>query len=203
MGCILSAASCNKWFCDEVLKENDYSALQNEINSELFGNNDVYFLPYLMGERTPVNDTDATGMFIGLRPDTSREKMLLAVLEGVAFAIRDSVEIAKELGIEIKSSTVCGGGAKSPLWMKILCNVLGIELNIPETEEGPGYGAALLAMVACGKYPSVKDCVGISIKETLTPDLELTAKYNEKYEKYKKIYPSVKDLFANLKGEQK
>jgi len=203
MGCILSAASCNKWFCDEVLKEKDYSALQAEIPSELPGHNDVYFLPYLMGERTPVNDTNATGMFIGLRPDTSREKMLLSILEGVAFAIRDSVEIARDLGIEIKSSTVCGGGAKSPLWMKILCNVLGIELNLPETEEGPGFGASLLAMVACGQYSSVEDCVGISIKETLTPDPKLTEKYNAKYEKYKKIYPSVKDLFANLKGEEK
>ena len=107
MGCMLSAALCNMWFCGEILNTNDYAAEQAAMTDSMLGNNNVYFLPYLMGERSPINDTDATGMFIGLRPNTTRKEMLLAVLEGVAVGIRDSIEVAKSLGIDIKTSTVC------------------------------------------------------------------------------------------------
>lgn len=198
MGCILSAASCNKWFCDEILKTKDYGAEQKNITDEMLGENNVFFLPYLMGERSPINDTDATGMFIGLRPDTKRHQMLLSVLEGVAFAIRDNVEIAKKLGIDIKTSTVCGGGARSSLWIKILANVLNIRLCVPEVEEGPGMGAAILAMTACGDSKNPADKAEIIIKETVTPDPEIVARYENKYNKFKEIYPSVKDLYKFL-----
>ena len=201
MGCILSAASCNKWFCDYVLNINDYASEQAKITDAMLGANEVFFLPYLMGERSPVSDTNATGMFIGLRPDTSGTDMLLAVLEGVAFAVRDNVEIAKSLGISIEKSTVCGGGAKSKLWMKILANVLNIEINIPTTEEGPGFGGALLAMVASGAYASISECVNVEIKEKITPDKELTALYEKRYNKFKKLYPNVKNLYKELKEE--
>ena len=200
MGCILSAASCNMWFCDKVLKEGDYSAVQAEIDEAELGGGDIFFLPYLMGERSPINDTDATGLFIGLRPDTTRSDMLLAVLEGVAFAVRDNVEIAKKLGIDIRESTVCGGGAKSPLWMKILANVLDINLCMPNVEEGPGLGAAQLAMVASGQYGSLGEIPGVQIRETIIPERALVGKYNKKYEKFKKIYPSVKALYKELKN---
>lgn len=196
MGCMLSAASCNKWFCDEVLKTDDYAAQQKYITDDMLGKNNVYFLPYLMGERSPINDTDATGMFIGLRPDTTRYDMLLAVLEGVAFAIRDSLEIAKSLGLTITKSTVCGGGAKSKLWMKILANVLGIELHIPKTEEGPGYGGALLAMTACDRNNFMDD--NIEIKDVISPDKDLTCLYQQRYDKFREIYPSVKELYKKL-----
>lgn len=195
MGCMLSAASCNKWFCDEVLKTKDYKGEQENIQDDMLGKNNVYFLPYLMGERSPINDTDATGMFIGLRPDTNRYDMLLAVLEGVAFAIRDSLEVAKKLGIKIEKSTVCGGGAKSKLWMKILANVLNIELHIPKTEEGPGYGAAQLAKKACDNSYCFNQT---EIKEVIMPDSELSRLYQEKYDKFAKIYPSVKELYKNI-----
>ena len=200
MGCILSAASCNMWFCDKVLKEGDYAAVQAEIDEGKPGGGDIFFLPYLMGERSPINDTDATGLFIGLRPDTTRSDMLLAVLEGVAFAVRDNVEIAKKLGIDICESTVCGGGAKSPLWMKILANVLDINLCMPNVEEGPGLGAAQLAMVASGQYGSLGEIPGVQIRETIIPERALVEKYNKKYEKFKKIYPSVKALYKELKN---
>ena len=95
-----------------------------------------------MGERSPHNDANARGTFIGLTMDSTRADMYQAVLEGVAFAIRDSFEVAKSLGIEIKASKICGGGAKSPLWRKIIANVLNIRLDIIESEEGPGYGGA-------------------------------------------------------------
>lgn len=198
MGCILSAASCNKWFCDEILKVSDYAEEQAKIDVDILGNNNVFFLPYLMGERSPINDTNATGMFIGLRPDIKREHMLLAVLEGVAFAIRDNLEIAKKIGVDIAKSTVCGGGAKSYLWLKILSNVLNIELCIPKAEEGLGFGAALLAMCAYDKCKNIRDCVNTEIKEIIKPEYNLSKRYEAKYAKFKKIYPSVKDLYKTL-----
>lgn len=201
MGCILSAASCNKWFCDEILKTENYAQEQSEITDDMLGCGEVFFLPYLMGERSPINDTNATGMFIGLRPDTKRSDMLLAVLEGVSFAVRDNLEIARSLGIEIKKSTVCGGGTKSKLWMKILANILNLELITSEAEEGPGYGAAKLSMVAAGEYADIKECVGIEIKEIIKPDEKLVALYESKYKKFKKIYPNIKELYKEIKEE--
>lgn len=201
MGCILSAASCHKWLCDKILFNKDYTALENEIDANLLGKNELFFLPYLMGERSPLNDTDATGMFIGLRPNTTRSEMLLSVLEGVSFAIRDNLEIARSLGIDVKSSCLCGGGAKSPLWRKILANVLNIELNIPVAEEGPGYGSVILSMVGAGEYADVCECADalVKTKDTVFPSDELSALYEERYSKFKKIYPAVMDLYKEIK----
>ena len=201
MGCILSAASCNKWFCEDILKTDDFSKEQVNITDDKLGNNHVYFLPYLMGERSPINDTDARGTFTGMRLDTSRSDMLQAVLEGVAFAIRDNIEIAKSSGIEINQSSLCGGGAKSPLWQKIFCNVLNIPITLPVTEQGPGYGGAMLAMVGSGEYNSVKSCADklVTIKTTIYPDPQIAERYDEQYKKFRQIYPSVKQLFKEIK----
>ncbi|MBQ8183711.1 MAG: xylulokinase [Clostridia bacterium] len=201
MGCILSAASCNKWLCEDILKTSDYASEQLNITDDKLGRNDVYFLPYLMGERSPVNDTDARGVFIGMRLDTKREDIVQAVLEGVAFAVRDNFEIAKEAGVNILRSTLCGGGAKSPLWRKIMADVLNIPIDIPSAEEGPGYGGAVLAMVGDGIYDSVSQCAEkfVSIKGTVEPDPEIVERYNERYKKFKEIYPAVKDVFKLIK----
>lgn len=200
MGCMLSAASCNKWLCDEIFRTTDYAAEQKDITNDMLGCNRVFFLPYLMGERSPINDTNARGTFTGMTMDTKREDLVLAVLEGVAFAIRDSFEVARKLGIDITRSKICGGGAKSRLWCEIFANVLGIPLDIPQTEEGPGYGGAMLAMVGCGLYENVNDCVKALVKTTATiePKPELSAKYEERYQIFKKIYPAMKELFADM-----
>ncbi len=201
MGCMLSAASCNKWFAEEILKENDFSELQRDITDEMLGNNTVYFLPYLMGERSPINDTDARGVFLGMTLDTRREDMVLAVLEGVAFAIRDSFEVAKNLGLDIKESCLVGGGAKSPLWRRIIANVLGIRLNILKTEQGPGMGGAILAMTGAGEYASVNEAAQtlLAISQTVEPDERLTSLYEDRYNKYRQIYPALKNVFKALK----
>ena len=200
MGCILSAASCNKWFYEEILKTRDYNGEQTGIEDENLGKNHVYFLPYLMGERSPINDTDARGLFIGMRSDTTRQDMVQAVLEGVAFAFRDNLEIAKSLGIDVKVSTICGGGAKSKLWQKIIANILNIELEIPDVEEGPGLGAAMLAMVACGEYKTISDCAENLVvkKDKILPDAKIATRYETAYSRYKKIYPSIKQLYKEL-----
>ena len=150
MGCMLSAASCNKWFMDEILKERDYAKEQAEIKN--LGENKVFFLPYLMGERSPHNDPKVRAMFYGMNLGTTRSEMYQSVLEGVAYGLRDSLEVAREMGLVIEKATLCGGGAKSPLWRAILANILKLELAIPESEEGPGLGAAILAAAACGKH---------------------------------------------------
>ena len=201
MGCMLSAASCNKWFCEDILKTADYAAEQAEITDERLGRSRVFFLPYLMGERSPINDTDARACFIGMSMDTSRSDLTQAVLEGVAFAIRDSFEVAKSLGIKLTHSMLCGGGAKSPLWRRILAGVLNIRLDLPQTEEGPGYGGAMLAMVGCGAYGSVAACAEqlVRVRETVEPDPALAARYEERYQKFRKIYPAMKKLFQEVK----
>ena len=200
MGCMLSAASCNKWLLEDILGTSDHNAEQSAIREERLGENHVFFLPYLMGERSPINDTKARGTFIGMTMDTSRADLVQAVLEGVAFAIRDSVEVARSLGITISTSKICGGGAKSALWKKILANVLDCTLEVPVSEQGPGMGGAMLAMVACGEYESVSDCCKkiVSVESTVEPDLELVSKYEARYQQFKKIYPAMKTLFPEI-----
>ena len=123
------------------------------------------------------------------------------MLEGVAFAIRDCFEVAKGIGICVECSKMCGGGAKSPLWRKIMANVLNIPLELPQTEEGPGYGAAMLAMVGTGLYPDVSSCADtlVTVRETIEPDPALAARYEAQYRKFQKIYPTMKSLFQEIK----
>ncbi len=195
MGCMLSAASCNKWWMDEIIGTKDYAAEQKGI--EKLGENHVFFLPYLMGERSPINDPMARATFTGITMDTTRADMTQAVLEGVAFALRDSFEVARSLGVDIKRSKICGGGAKSPLWKKIVANVLNIKIDVIESEEGPALGGAMLAAVANGEYASVQAAADAIVKivDTVEPDPELVAKYEARYQEFKRIYPALKPVF--------
>ena len=197
MGCILSAASANGWWMDKILGTNDYAGEQSQITDDDLGNNNVYFLPYLMGERSPHNDEFARGTFTGMTMDTDRTDMTQAVLEGVAFAIRDSFEVAKSLGINVTETKICGGGAKSPLWRKMIANILNIKVSVPVTEEGPALGAAMLAAVGTGAYKNVEEAAShiVKIKETIEPDKEIAARYEKKYQQFKKIYPALKSVF--------
>lgn len=198
MGCMLSAASCNKWWMEDILKTKDFVSEQENIDN--LGENKVFFLPYLMGERSPHNDPAARGTFIGMSMDTKREDMTLAILEGVTFALRDSLEVAKSLGIEIKKTMICGGGAKSPLWKRLVANIMNVEVEVPISEEGPGFGAAILAAVGCKEYGSVEEAAKniIKVKERIKPDAELVAKYEDRYQKFKKIYPALKGIFKEI-----
>ena len=198
MGCMLSAASCNKWWMDEIIGTKDYAAEQKQI--EKLGENYVYFLPYLMGERSPHNDPNARGAFIGMSMDTARSDMTQAVLEGVAYALRDSLEVAKSLGIHLERTKICGGGAKSPLWRKMIANVLNLKVDVIESEEGPALGGAMLAAVACGEYRSVEEIAAkvVKVVNTVEPEAELVEKYEAGYQRFKEIYPACKELFGKL-----
>mgnify|MGYP002508155285 FL=1 len=195
MGCMLSAASCNKWWSEEILKTKDFGAEQAKIAK--LGENQVFYLPYLMGERSPHNNPDARAMFIGMSMDTAREDMTQAVLEGVTFGLRDSLEVAKSLGLQIERTKICGGGARSSLWKKILANIMNLKVDVIESEEGPALGGAMLAAVGCKEYPDVETIAGkvVKVVDTVEPEPELVAKYEERYQKFKKIYPAVKELF--------
>lgn len=199
MGCMLSAASCNKWWNEEILKTTDFAAEQAGIQK--LGENQVFYLPYLMGERSPHNDPDARATFIGMTMDTTREDMTQAVLEGVSFGLRDSLEVARSLGLKIERTKICGGGARSPLWKKMIANIMNMKVDVIESEEGPALGGAMLAAVGCGEYPDVETIAAKMVKvvDTVEPDPELVAKYEGRYQKFRKIYPTVKGLFKELK----
>lgn len=200
MGCMLSAASCNKWWEEQILKTTDFAGEQSKIRR--LGENRVFYLPYLMGERSPHNDPRARALFLGMSMDTTREDMTQAVLEGVAFALRDSLEVARSLGNHISSSRICGGGAKSPLWRRIIANVMNLKLELLENEEGPALGAAMLAAVGCGEYPDVASAAEnlVKVAGTVEPEPELVQKYEERYQKFREIYPAVKALYQTLEA---
>jgi xylulokinase len=210
---MLSAASCNKWWMEDILRDPDMAAAQKEIcagtrgesNSAdagcmALGRNHVYFLPYLMGERSPHNDPEARGAFIGMSMDTTRADMLQAVLEGVAFGLRDSLEVARSSGLKIEKTKICGGGAKSPLWRKMIANIMNLTVETIEAEEGPALGGALLAAVGCGVFKDTKEAAAAVVKVTgeEVPDPELVALYEERYQTFRKLYPALKDVYKEL-----
>ena len=201
MGCMLSAASCNKWWMDDIIGTKDYGGEQKDISDDKLGRNHVYFLPYLMGERSPHNNPDARGAFIGMSMDSSRSDMTQAILEGVAFGLRDSVEVARACGINLTRTKICGGGAKSPLWKKIIANVMNLKVDVIESEEGPALGGAMLAAVACGEYASVEEAASKLVKviDTVEPDPEIAARYEKQYRNFVKMYPALKDVYADIK----
>ncbi len=202
MGCMLSAASCNKWWMEDILRDPDMAAAQAEIGDpdKALGQNHVYFLPYLMGERSPHNDPEARGAFIGMSMDTTRADMLQAVLEGVAFGLRDSLEVARSSGLGITKTKICGGGAKSPLWRKMIANIMNLTVETIESEEGPALGGALLAAVGCGVFRDTKEAAAAVVKVTgqEIPDPTLVARYEERYQTFRKLYPALKDAYKSL-----
>ncbi len=197
LACMLSCASCLKWLNEEIYKTTDYVAEQKKISLSPSDKDSLYFLPYLMGERSPINDPKAKGVFLGLTMDTKRENMTKAILEGVSFAFKDSLLAIKEMGIDIKSAKVIGGGSQSEIWLQILSSVLNLPLLILEKNDGPSYGMALRCLASEKKSESLEEILlrKTKIKKTILPEKEIVDAYQKKYEVYKKIYPAIKNLF--------
>lgn len=195
MGCMLSAASCNKWWSEDILHTENFAGEQDAIRS--LGENHVFYLPYLMGERSPHNNPNARAVFFGMSMDTTRADMTQAVLEGVAFGLRDSLEVARSLGLKIERTKICGGGAKSPLWRKIIANVMNLKVDVPENEEGPAMGGAMLAAVGCKAFTDVEDICRrlVKVVDTIEPEPELVAKYEARYQEFRRLYPALRPLF--------
>lgn len=187
LACTLTAASCQKWWIEDILGAGYGTDL-----SSYSGRSDVFFLPYLMGERSPVNDTSVRGLFYGLSMNTSKEEMTLAVLEGVAFSLKQNVEIIKSLGVDINKAKICGGGTKNKFWVELIASVLGVSIDLPEYEHGGVLGACILAAKGCSKEIG---SAFYGVKETVVPDEKLKCYYEQKYIKYLRLYPAVKDIF--------
>lgn len=199
MGCMLSAAGSLKWWVEDILKRDDYNTLMDEASDAKIQNG-LYFLPYLMGERSPHNDPNARGVFWGLNLTHTQGDMTRAVIEGVAFALRDSFEIVKSLGQNIDEIRINGGGSKNDFWCQMIADVLDTKVVKLETDAGPAYGAAILAAVGAGKFDSVKDACDKLIKttEAFEPIPSQVTAYNRKYNSFSKLYPSIKDLFPQI-----
>lgn len=195
LGCMLSAASANRWWMENILGTSDHAAEQDKFIG--FGENKVFFLPYLSGERTPHNNPYAKGAFIGMTMDTSRGQMTQAVLEGVSYALRDAVEIARSFGIKIDRIRITGGGAKSKLWCELMANIMNVTVEKVACEEGPGYGAAILAAVGCGEFASVEEATDklVKVTDSIEPTKEYAQKYEVLYQKFRTLYPALKDVF--------
>lgn len=199
MGVTLTAAASLKWWIENVNKCADYDEILSEAASAPI-DDELFFLPYLMGERTPHNDPDCRALFIGLNITHSRMNMTRAVLEGVAFSLRDTLQIMKSMGIELSAVSISGGGSKSDLWCSIIADVLNIRVNKLNSDEGPGYGAAILASVGYGAFKTVEEACDkfITITRSLYPDSKNAQLYEQKYQKYAKIYPATKELFTQI-----
>jgi xylulokinase len=192
MGVMLSAAGSLRWLRDAT-GGSPYDALLAEAARWPAGTDGLLFAPYLAGERTPHADPDARGAFVGLELRHDRGALVRAVLEGVAFGLRDSLELARELGLEAAEARVSGGGARSRLWLEIVASVLGIPVRLTEVEEGSAYGAALLGGVAGGVFSSVSQAVSscVAVRETVEPDPSSRPAYEDAYGRYRGLYPAL------------
>jgi xylulokinase len=197
MGVMLSAAGSLQWLADAVGAEP--AALAAEAERWEPGAEGVSFAPYLQGERTPHADPDVRGAFVGLSLRHDRGALARAVLEGVAYGLRDSLELLRALGVDASAGRVSGGGARSRLWLEIVASVLGLPLELTAVEEGSAYGAALLGGVAGGVFASVEAAVAscVRVRETVEPRADWAAAYEEGYARFRSLYPAL----TGLRGE--
>lgn len=201
MGVMLSAAGSLRWYRDTVAPGTDYDELLDPTAAVEPGSEGLLFLPYLTGERTPHPDPLARGAFVGLTVRHEHAHMTRAVLEGVAFGLRDSLELMKQAGLSsIDQVRVSGGGARSPIWRQILADVLNAELVTVNTTEGAAYGAALLAGVGAGVWPDVDAACAATIRVTgsTAPNADAAAKYDALYPAYGALYPALQATFTTL-----
>lgn len=210
MGVTLAAGLALRWFRDHLgLAEraveagggpDAYDLLSSQAAKSSPGARGLFFLPYLNGERTPHADANARGVFFGLSGAHTRADMARAVFEGITYSLRDSVEIMREMGLEIREIRAIGGGAKSSFWRQMQADVFGAAVLTLEVDEGPAFGAALLAMVGAGAYGSVVEAADrtVRVKERREPAKETKAAYDEAYAFYRSLYPALKERYAAL-----
>jgi xylulokinase len=201
MGVTLSAAGSLQWYRDTLAPGESFDSLVAEAEKVAPGSEGLLFLPYLSGERTPYPDPSARGSFVGLTLRHGRGHLTRAVLEGVAFSMRDCFGLLREAGLgSVTEVRVAGGGAKSPLWRRICASVLGVELVGVNSTEGAAYGAALLGAVGEGAFPSVPAAcrAAISITERTAVDPAARDAYERLYPEYRGLYPALKPAFDRL-----
>jgi xylulokinase len=196
MGVMLAAAGSLRWLRDVVAPGESFETLTVEAKPWPPGVESLVFLPYLAGERTPHADPDARAAFVGLSLRHDRGALVRAVLEGVAFGLRDALELLKELGVEPQLGRASGGGARSDLWLRIVASVLEIPLERTAIEEGAAYGAALLGGVAAGVFADVHEAVAacVRIRDRIEPEPAWADTYAREYQRFRALYPALRPL---------
>lgn len=201
MAVMLNAAGTIKWWNEVINNNDDYQSYYDSL-SEADPNELLFFLPYLSGERAPINDPYAKGVLYGLQSHHQKADIDRAIVEGVTFALKDSFEAIKQLNIPIECVRLTGGGAKSDVWAQMIADVLEVTVEKLKNEEGPALGAAILAMVGSGAFPSVGEaCKAIvRVDKTFVPNQSASTSYQIKYGHFRKIYPKLKSLFPDIRS---
>ena len=210
MGVTQGAGLSLKWFRDNfcaaeketarAMGVDEYYLMDKQAEKIAIGSDRLLYLPYLMGERTPHLDPDARGVFFGLSAMHTRPHMLRAVMEGVAYSLRDCVEVCREMGQNVSDMMACGGGGTSPLWRQMLADLYNCEVKTSSSKEGPALGAAILAFVAAGVYSTVEAAADAmtGVDKVQAPVAENVPEYEKYYRLYTSLYPAMKDSFAKL-----
>jgi xylulokinase len=189
-----------QWFRNQLAPGTSYDALMAEAAQSPVGAQGLYWLPYLMGERTPHLDATARGGWIGMTASHTRADLVRAVIEGVSYSQRDCLEIIERLGVSVSSVRASGGGAKSAFWRQLLADILNKRVVTLATQEGSAYGAALLGMAGTGAYASVPEVCRAVIRETASVEPRATesARYQKAHAVYQALYPALRPIFGRL-----
>jgi xylulokinase len=196
MGVTQGAGLSLRWFRDQFCRGASYDELMKEAAEAPPGADGLLWTPYLMGERTPHLDPNARGALVGLTAQHTRAHVIRAILEGVAFSLRDAFTIFRELGVPVKSIRLGGGGARSPLWQQIQADIYGMRVDLIAAEEGAAYGAALLAGVGAGVWRSVEAAceTSVHVAKQVEPITQNVGPMNRRYEEYRKLYPALRAI---------
>ncbi len=200
MGVTQAAGLSLNWFKNNLAKDISYKELDDLCEKLPTGSDKLIYLPYLMGERTPVLDANARGVFFGLSAMHTLAHMARAVMEGVSYSLNNCLDVLKEMNIDVSDMAICGGGGKSKLWRQMISDVYGLDLKTPENDEGPAFGAALLAGVGTGIYDSVADACDktIKMKDKTSTDIKNHEEYEKYYNIYCQLYTDLKERFSML-----
>jgi xylulokinase len=200
MGVTQSAGLSLQWFRNQLAPGADYDALTAEAAQSPAGAQGLFWLPYLMGERTPHLDAAARGGWIGLTNSHRRADLIRAVIEGVSYSQRDCLDIVEGLGVPVSSVRASGGGAQSAFWRQLLADILGKRVVTLATQEGSAYGAALLSLVGTGEYASVPEVCRHAIREveSVSPRTTESAYYGQAHGVYQALYPALKGVFGKI-----
>lgn len=210
MGVTQGAGLSLQWFRNQLGQDavaeasrrgcDPYEVLSEKAAEATAGSEGLFWLPYLMGERTPHLDANARGGWIGLTAKHTRAHLIRSLIEGVSYSLKDCLTIVASLGVDVKVVRASGGGARSELWRGILAAVFGVPIATLESQEGSAYGAALLAMVGSGRFGSVEEACRAAIIERarVEPDPEWQARYDADYRVFQKLYPALEDRFPEM-----
>jgi len=200
MGVTQGAGLSLQWLRNQLAPGSTYDALTEEAATAPAGSQGLYWLPYLMGERTPHLDPQARGGWIGLTAKHTRADLIRAVIEGVSYSQKDCLDVVEQLGVAVSSVRASGGGARSLFWRQILADVFGKRVARLETQEGSAYGAALLAMVGTGQYASVPEACAATIREadSVGPRAAEAAVYARGHDVYRALYPALRPLYGRM-----